>query len=170
MDYIAHYHSPLGGITMASDGKALVGLWFEGQRHFAQTLSAQHIERSNLPVFELTRHWLNLYFSGIEPSFTPSIVLRTSHFHRCVSAIVQNIPFGHTSTYGDIARAIARQHGAVAVSARAVGSAIGHNSIMLIVPCHRVLGANGKLTGYAGGIKLKAQLLQLEQWRGGITL
>lgn len=169
MDYTTYYSSPLGGITMASDGQALVGLWFDGQRHFARTLSPQHAERANLPVFELTRHWLNLYFSGSAPNFTPPIALRTSDFSRRVSEVVQGIPFGHTSTYGEIARAIAHQQGVSGISARAVGSAVGRNSIMLIIPCHRVVGANGALTGYAGGINLKAQLLQLEQTHGVVV-
>ena len=170
MDYTAHYSSPLGGITMASDGQALVGLWFDGQRHFAQSLSPQHTQCANLPVFELTRHWLNLYFSGVEPKFRPPIALRTTDFRQRVSHAVMDIPFGHTATYGDIARAIANRHDGLSVSARAVGNAVAHNSIMLIVPCHRVVGASGALTGYAGGINLKAQLLQLEQTHGVVAV
>lgn len=165
MDYTAHYHSPLGGITMASDGEVLVGLWFDGQRHFAETLDAEHQTREDLPVFEQTRRWLDIYFSGKEPGFTPPLTMRTTAFRRQVWEILLTIPFGRTMTYGEIARIIARERGQKSMSAQAVGGAVGHNSISLIIPCHRVVGAGGAITGYAGGIDKKQWLLRME---GGI--
>lgn len=162
MDYTAHYLSPLGGITLASDGLALVGLWFDGQKYFADTLDPIHREQPDLPVFDDTRRWLDIYFSGHAPSFIPTLGLRASSFRRTVWEIMLTIPYGHTMTYGDIARLASRQRGLPSMSAQAVGGAVGHNSISLIIPCHRVVGANGSLTGYAAGLDRKARLLQLE--------
>ena len=164
MDYIAHYNSPLGNITMASEGTALVGLWFDGQKYFADTLLChEHEERPELPIFEQTRRWLDTYFEGKDPGFTPPIVMRTnSDFRRQVWEQLLTIPFGHTLTYGDIARRIAAERGIPSMSAQAVGGAVGHNPISIIVPCHRVVGTNGSLTGYAGGVERKALLLQNE--------
>ena len=163
MDYTAHYHSPLGGITMASDGEVLVGLWFDGQRHFAETLDKEHQTREDLPVFEQTRRWLDIYFSGKAPDFTPPLAMRTTEFQRRVWETLLTIPFGRTMTYGEIARIIAREQGQKSMSAQAVGGAVGHNPISLIIPCHRVVGAGGALTGYAGGIDKKQWLLRMEQ-------
>ena len=162
MDYTHHYLSPLGGITLASDGQALTGLWFEGQRFFADTLSKEHMEQ-NLPVFDETDRWLDLYFSGKAPDFTPKLKLIGTAFRRSVWEILLTIPYGRTMTYGEIARRIAAQNGTGHLSARAVGGAVGHNSISLIIPCHRVVGADGSLTGYAGGMDRKRRLLQLEK-------
>lgn len=163
MDYTAHYLSPLGGITLASDGAALVGLWFDGQRHFADALDPQHEERANLPVFDETRRWLDAYFSGKVPRFTPALNMRTSDFRRRVWEIMLTIPYGHTTTYSAIARIIAHERGLANMSAQAVGGAVSRNSISLIIPCHRVVGTDGSLTGYAGGIDKKLRLLQMEQ-------
>ena len=162
MDYTTHYQSPLGGITLASDGEALVGLWFDGQKYFADTLSEQHQERNDLPVFDETRRWLDIYFSGKAPDFTPKLSMRASDFRKQVWEIMLTIPFGRTMTYGDIARQIARERGIPTMSTQAVGGAVGHNSISLIIPCHRVVGTSGSLTGYAGGIDKKLWLLQME--------
>jgi len=162
MDYTQHYDSPLGGITLASDGEALIGLWFDGQKYFADTLSAVHQERS-LPVFRDTVKWLDVYFSGRKPDFTPPLVMRCSDFRKTVWEIMLGIPYGKTMTYGEIAAAVARQRGLQRMSAQAVGGAVGHNSISLIIPCHRVVSANGSLTGYAGGINKKVKLLTMEQ-------
>ena len=116
-----------------------------------------------MPVFEETKRWLDVYFSGKEPDFTPAIVLKTSGFRRRVWEILRTIPYGQTITYGDIARVIAREKGLKTMSAQAVGGAVGHNPISLIIPCHRVVGANGSLTGYAGGMDRKEWLLRMEQ-------
>ena len=154
MDYTWHYDSPLGGITMASDGKALTGLWFDGQKFFAETLLPEHQERL-LPVFEETCRWLDLYFSGVVPDFTPALSLRCSPFRKRVCEIMLTIPYGQTMTYGEIAATIAEERGLKSMSARAVGGAVGHNPISLIIPCHRVLGSgrshpgsDGSLSGY----------------------
>lgn len=162
MDYTAHYDSPIGGLTMASDGVALTGLWFDGQKYFAQSLDENHVFRSCLPVFDLTCRWLDIYFSGKDPGFTPPLVMRASEFRRSVWKQLLTIPYGRMVTYGDIALHVAAERGLNSISAQAVGNAIGHNSISLIIPCHRVIGANGSLTGYAAGIDKKRQLLQLE--------
>lgn len=162
MDYTYHYTSPLGNIMLASDGKYLTGLWFEGQKHFADTLSTENRE-AGLPIFEQTIRWLNIYFSGNAPDFTPPLNMRTTQFGKAVWEIMLTIPYGETMTYGKIAGIMAKQKGIERMSARAVGGAVGRNSISLIIPCHRVVGTNGSLTGYAGGIEKKIKLLTLEK-------
>ena len=151
MEYTHHYESPLGGITLASDGIALTGLWFDGQKYFADTLEREHKEKA-VSVFEETARWLDLYFSGKKPDFTPPLNMKTTQFRRVVWEIMLTIPYGKTMTYGEIADKIAEEKGLARMSAQAVGGAVGHNSISLIIPCHRVVGTNGSLTGYAGGI------------------
>ena len=162
MDYIWHYESPLGGITLGSDGTSLIGLWFDGQMHFADVLSHEHEEKL-IPVFKDTCRWLDIYFSGNEPGFTPPLVMRASPFRRAVWEIMLTIPYGKTMTYGEIAKRIVERKGIARMSAQAVGGAVGHNSISLIIPCHRVVGADGSLTGYAGGIDKKVNLLRMER-------
>lgn len=162
MDYVHHYQSPLGGITLASDGTALIGLWFDDQKYFADTIRKQTSEK-NLPIFQETKKWLDIYFSGQAPDFTPPLNMRTTPFRKRVWEIMLSIPFGHTMTYGQIADKIAHEKGIRRMSAQAVGGAVGHNSISLIIPCHRVVGTNGSLAGYAGGIDKKVKLLELEQ-------
>ena len=161
MEYTAHYESPLGGITLSSDGEALLGLWFDGQKFFAATLAPDHEERA-LPVFDLAKRWLEVYFSGRDPGFTPPLRMNGTAFRRAVWEILLAIPFGRTMTYGEIAAVLARKNGLSRMSAQAVGGAVGHNAISLIVPCHRVIGADGSLTGYAGGLDRKRRLLALE--------
>ena len=161
MDCIWHYESPLGGITLGSDGKALTGLWFDGQEHYAVTLPSQ-AERRRLPVFDETCKWLDIYFSGRAPDFTPELALHGTPFRKAVWDILLTIPFGKTMSYGEIAERLARQMGISRMSAQAVGGAVGHNPISIIVPCHRVIGADGSLTGYAGGLERKARLLEIE--------
>lgn len=161
VDYVHHYQSPLGGITLASDGTALVGLWFNEQRFFAASLSSIPTERP-LPVFEQTVRWLNLYFSGRDPGFVPPVTLRTTDFRRTVCTIMLAIPYGRTMTYGKIAEIVARQKGVPRMSAQAVGGAVGHNPVSLIIPCHRVIGTGGALVGYGGGLERKSALLALE--------
>ncbi|MBQ3417533.1 MAG: methylated-DNA--[Ruminococcus sp.] len=161
MEYTHHYVSPLGGITIAADGTALIGLWFDGQKYFADALDAKHEEKP-LPIFEQTDRWLDIYFSGKAPDFTPPLNMKTTEFRKAVWEIMLTIPYGKTMTYGEIADRIAKQNGIPRMSAQAVGGAVGHNSISLIIPCHRVVGTNGSLTGYAGGIDKKVKLLEME--------
>lgn len=161
MDYLYFYRSPLGGITLASDGEALTGLWFDGQRHFGSTLGPEQEERA-LPVFAETARWLDLYFSGTAPEFTPPLRLHGTAFRRLIWELLLEIPYGRTLTYAALAGRAAARLALPRMSARAVGGAVGRNPISLIVPCHRVLGADGSLTGYAGGAERKARLLALE--------
>lgn len=162
MTSIFHYHSPLGGITVSGNGNKITGLWFDGQKYFGDTLPKNY-EEKNLPVFEETKKWLDIYFSGKAPDFTPPLEMQATPFRKAVWEIMLTIPFGQTMTYGEIANNIARQRGLATMSAQAVGGAVAHNPISLIIPCHRVVGTNGSLTGYAGGIEKKVQLLTLEK-------
>ena len=146
---------------MASDGTHLIGLWFDGQKYFSDSLQGP-VQEKSLPVFKDTCRWLDTYFSGKDPGFTPPIAMRTTPFRKQVWEIMLQIPYGRTLTYGEIADKIASKRGIKKMSAQAVGGAVGHNSISLIIPCHRVIGSDGNLTGYAGGIKTKIKLLNLE--------
>lgn len=157
-EYIASYLSPLGPMIMASSGSALTGLWFDGQALDRSTLEDK-AEEKNLPIFEETRRWLALYFSGTEPDFTPKLAPKGTPFRQAVWQQLLKIPYGTLTTYGELAKG---KNGQKPSSPRAVGGAIGHNPISLIIPCHRVIGAEGKLTGYAGGLSRKIALLQLE--------
>lgn len=163
MDYTHHYLSPLGKILLASDGTSLVGLWFEKGRYFAAGLAAEKMEKDDLPIFKTADHWLDLYFSGKEPDFLPPLTVRGSDFQRRVCQLMLKIPYGQTQTYGGIAAQIAAERGLSRMSAQAVGGAVGHNPISIIIPCHRVVGTNGSLTGYGGGIQRKVKLLELEK-------
>ena len=162
MDYTYHYTSPIGGITVASNGESLTGLWFDGQKYFASTLSQRHVEKQ-LPIFDRTCEWLDLYFSGKSPDFIPPVFMYVSNFRRDVYEILMTIPFGETMTYKEVADLIAKKHRIISMSAQAVGGAIAHNPISLVIPCHRVIGTNGKLTGYAGGLDKKKWLLNMEK-------
>ena len=157
----AHYDSPLGGILIAADEAGLTGLWFDGQKYFANQLPAEHTQRET-PILAEAKRWLDIYFSGREPDFTPPLHPTGSPFRQAVWDILLEIPYGQTMTYGDIARQMAARQGLPRMSAQAVGGAVGHNEISIIVPCHRVVGTGGSLTGYAGGIAKKVQLLTLE--------
>lgn len=162
MQYISHYESPLGNILLSADDIGLTGLWFEGQKHFALHLDKKHVELE-IPLFEPIKRWLNVYFSGKEPNFSVPLHLIGTEFQKEVWAILRTIPYGCTLTYGEIARRIAIERDLKSMSAQAVGGAVGHNPISVVVPCHRVVGTNGSLTGYAGGIDRKNWLLNLEQ-------
>ena len=162
MEYTYHCTSPLGGITLASDGESLTGLWFDGQKYFGTTLAKAH-EEKNRPIFDRARQWLDIYFGGTEPDFIPPLNMKASLFRQAVWGILLTIPFGRTMTYGAIAAELAKQRGLPRMSAQAVGGAVGHNPISLIIPCLRVFGSNGSLTGYAGGIDKKIRLLTLER-------
>ena len=162
MQYISYYESPLGKILLAADEIGLTGLWFEGQKYFALYLDKEH-EEKELPVLAETKRWLDIYFSGKEPDFTLPLHFTGTDFQNEVWEILYSIPYGQTMTYGQIAKKIAEKRGLPHMSAQAVGGAVGHNEISIIVPCHRVVGTSGNLTGYAGGIDKKIALLQLEQ-------
>ncbi|RKI80526.1 methylated-DNA--[protein]-cysteine S-methyltransferase [bacterium 1xD42-87] len=162
MEYTNEYISPLGKILLASDGHALTGLWFEGQKYFAAKLERDH-EEKDLPVFVQVAEWLALYFNGKNPAFTPPLTLKGTPFQKEVWEAMLAIPFGQTTTYAKIAAQIAKHRGLASMSAQAVGSAVAHNPISLIIPCHRVVGSDGSLTGYAGGIEKKEWLLAMER-------
>ena len=161
MVYTCHYESPLGGILLAADEVGLTGRCFDGQKYFARDLPAEHTER-NTPLLLKAGRWLDIYFTGREPDFMPPLHPVGSAFRQSVWEILLQIPYGQTMTYGEIARQLAERQGGVRVSAQAVGGAVGHNEISIIIPCHRVVGTGGSLTGYAGGIDKKIKLLELE--------
>ena len=147
---------------LAADGTGLRGLWFDGQKYFARDLSTERIEQ-NTPALTEAKRWLDIYFAGKEPDFLPPLHPTGYAFRQSVWEILLKIPYGQTITYGDIARQLAAKRGLANMSAQAVGGAVGHNEISVIIPCHRVVGANGSLTGYAGGIDKKIKLLKLER-------
>lgn len=160
MYFKTNYASPVGMLTLASDGEALIGLWLQGQKHFGDTVNGEITEKDDLPVFKATKDWLDRYFAGKKPvSNELPLAPIGSEFRREVWKILCKIPYGETMTYGEIAKQIIKKRNNVGMSARAVGGAVGHNPISIIIPCHRVVGSNGNLTGYAGGISKKVCLL-----------
>lgn len=163
MNYINKVKSPIGTLTIASDGKNLTGLWMEEQKYYGSTLDEKYEETSSLPIFVEVNKWLEQYFAGKNPKINFSLSPTGSDFRQMVWKILSDIPYGEVITYGDIAKKIAKKTGQKNVSAQAVGGAVGHNPISIIIPCHRVVGSNGSLTGYAGGIKKKTTLLELEK-------
>ena len=162
--YKTEYLSPVGKIIMSSEGTALNGLWFECQKYFGGKNDMQKAETKDLKLFQDIKIWLDKYFQGeaIEIGNLPLKPLG-NEFKQSVWKILCEIPYGETTTYGEIAEKVAKQKGLERMSAQAVGGAVGHNPISIIIPCHRVVGKNGKLTGYAGGLKIKQYLLQLEK-------
>ena len=161
MIYTSKYTSPLGGILLAADEVGLRGLWFDGQKYFARDLPDERTERET-PVLSEAKRWLDLYFGGQEPDFLPPLHPVGTPFRQAVWEILLRIPYGKTVTYGEISKQLAEKRGLERMSAQAVGGAVGHNEISIIIPCHRVVGSNGSLTGYAGGINRKIKLLELE--------
>jgi len=162
MIYTNDYESPLGSILLAGDEQGLTGLWFtEGGRYIGLGLKKE-AHRCETGYFDQTKEWLDIYFSGRDPGFFPQIHLVGSDFRNRVGEIMCGIPYGKTVTYGWIADQIAKERGLEKMSAQAVGGAVGHNPICIIVPCHRVVGSNRSLTGYGGGIQRKKALLELE--------
>ena len=181
MIFIRKYDSPLGRMTIAAEyvpdaaahapdaAGALIGLWFDGQKHFGSVLeesagetgeSGDAAENGKAPaVIDETVRWLDIYFSGKDPGFTPKLKFIGTDFRKKVWESLLTVPYGRTVTYAEIAGKLGKGPAA----ARSIGGAVGHNPISLIVPCHRVVGADGSLTGYAGGIERKAALLELEQ-------
>ena len=161
MTYTQTYSSPLGEVLLSADDMGLSGLWFAGQRYFARTLPSGAVP-GETPVLTASKRWLDCYFSGAHPDFLPPLHLIGTDFQQAVWNLLLEIPYGQTVTYGALGRILAQQLGKPAMSAQAVGSAVGRNPVSIIVPCHRVVGADGNLTGYAGGVERKLQLLQLE--------
>lgn len=161
MQYTTHYDSPLGGILLAADAIGLIGLWFDGAKYCADPLEPNH-RAGNLPVLDAARRWLDIYFTGREPDFMPPLHMTGSPFRMAVWKMLREIPYGQTTTYGAIAKRLAARRGTGSMSAQAVGGAVGHNPLSIMVPCHRVVGSGGSLTGYAGGVEKKAALLRLE--------
>lgn len=161
MMYTLHYDSPLGGILLAADDVGLTGLWFDGEPYFAEGLDPEHTAQET-PILQQAERWLKVYFSGREPGFTPPLHPMGSPFRQAVWELLLQIPYGQTTTYGALAKQLAKKQGRPRMSAQAVGGAVGHNRIAILIPCHRVVGTNGSLTGYAGGIDKKEKLLRME--------
>lgn len=160
--FLADCDSPIGPLVLASDGQSITGLWMRDQKYFGSTLPrGQDPLRAELPVFDAARRWLDLYFAGRDPGAAPPLAPAGSPFRQAVWAALRRIPYGGLTTYGQIARELERQGGR-RVSAQAVGGAVGHNPISILIPCHRVVGSGGSLTGYAGGVEKKLFLLKLE--------
>jgi len=166
MLYLENYTSPVGDILLGSDGRALTGLWIERQKNDSRTLQeAESCHLKHVPVFDETKAWLDCYFQGQAPDFLPPLAFHEgSPFRQEIWKLLLEIPFGEVITYGGLARRMAEKMGKASMSAQAVGGAVGHNPVSIIVPCHRVVGAGGNLTGYGGGIDIKEKLLEIEHW------
>lgn len=165
MYYRITYGSPVGNMTVACDGeqKYIVGLWIEGQKYFLGTLPEEPITRENIPVLQKAADWLDAYFAGEKPDIRElPLAPQGSAFRQEVWKILCEIPYGDVMTYGEIAEKMAARMGRKTMSAQAVGGAVAHNPISVIIPCHRVVGTGGSLTGYAGGIDKKIKLLEHE--------
>jgi methylated-DNA-[protein]-cysteine S-methyltransferase len=163
MYYSTSYQSPVGTLTFASDGDNLVGLWIEGQKYHGNTIPEEMTEKNDIPVFKTAKNWLDRYFAGEKPAISElPLAPIGGEFRQGVWSILCEIPYGEVITYGDIAKKMAVKMNKTRMSSQAVGGAVGHNPIAIIIPCHRVVGSNGSLTGYAGGIGTKVKLLELE--------
>lgn len=163
MYYTTYYQSPVGKLQLASDGENIIGLWLEGQKYFGDSVKGENTQKDDLPVFIAAKEWLNRYFAGEKPEINElQLAPRGSSFRQKVWKILCEIPYGKLTTYGEIANKIAVIEHKASMSSQAVGGAVGHNPISIIIPCHRVVGTNGSLTGYAGGIAKKVKLLELE--------
>ncbi len=162
MQDISYYTSPVGTLLLAADSWGLTGIWFQGQKGYPLHLEKQQ-ENGQNPLLTKTKKWLDMYFSGKNPDVQVPLHPGGTAFQRQVWDILTTIPYGKTRTYGNIANQLARQRGLKNMAPQAVGAAVGRNPLSIIVPCHRVIGAKGQLTGYAGGLERKAQLLSLEQ-------
>jgi len=163
MTYRTTYNSPLGAITLSSDGTFLTGLWFENHKSSHSSIDEDVTWTETLPIFRQTIKWLDIYFAGNEPEFTPPLKVEGSEFFKTVSEIMRQIPYSETTTYGAIAAEAAKRLDRKRMSAQAVGGAVGRNPISIIIPCHRVIGADGNLTGYAEGLHKKISLLKIEK-------
>ena len=158
-----HYDSPVGRLMLGAGDKGLLGLWMEGQKYFGDSVDGEFVERPDAPVLTAARQWLDAYFAGQKPPLADLALTPTGgEFRQGVWKILREIPYGECITYGEIARTMATRMHKKTMSSQAVGGAVGHNPISIIIPCHRVVGSNRSLTGYAGGIDKKIQLLELE--------
>ncbi len=165
MYYSSVVPSPVGAITLAcgEDGKSLVGLWTQGQKYHGQPIAGAMTEKSDIPLFDTVKRWLDRYFSRKKPGIAELPLSPIGgEFRQEVWSILREIPYGEVMTYGGIAKKMAERLNLASMSSQAVGGAVGHNPISVIIPCHRVVGAGGSLTGYAGGIGMKIKLLELE--------
>jgi len=163
MYYSTRYLSPIGVITLASDGDNLVGLWIDGQKYHGHTIPEVMTEKKDIPVLDAANKWLDRYFAAEKPTISElPLAPIGGKFRQSVWEILCRIPYGEVTTYGDIAKIMAAKMNRVSMSSQAVGGAVGHNPISIIIPCHRVVGANGSLTGYAAGVGTKGKLLELE--------
>lgn len=163
MIYTTHYNSPVGDILLAEKNGALIGLWIEGQKYFLGSIKESMTQSQDSPILNRTKMWLDKYFKGERPQVGElTLAPEGSEFRKEVWKILCDIPYGQVTTYKEISKKIAAHRGLNHMSAQAIGGAVGHNPISIIIPCHRVVGTNGSLTGYAGGIEKKISLLTLE--------
>jgi methylated-DNA-[protein]-cysteine S-methyltransferase len=163
MYYSTTYQSPIGSITLACNDNCLVGLWTEGQKYFGGTIPEKMTEKNDVPIFGAAKKWLDRYFAGENPAIPELTVAPIGgEFRQAVWGILCKIPYGEVITYGDIAKKIAAKRNKTSMSSQGVGGAVGQNPISIIIPCHRVVGSNGSLTGFSGGIDKKIKLLELE--------
>lgn len=160
--YVSHYKSPIGNILLSADDEGITGLWFENQKYYAEGIGKDFVETKTDILLEAEK-WLDIYFKGKEPDFFPKLHFIGTDFRKAVWEELVKIPYEKTVTYGFLAEKISKKQGVSHMSAQAVGGAVGHNKISVMVPCHRVVGADGSLTGYAGGIDKKIFLLKLEK-------
>ena len=159
---LAYYDSPLGRITIAAKEEKICGAWFEGQKYFLSSLKEQQTQEKLTPVLEQAQGWLDHYFLGEDIEMDLPLLAEGTSFQKTVWEVLQTIPYGNTMTYGEVSREVSRLLGRDKMSAQAVGQAVGHNPISILIPCHRVLGKSGSLIGYAGGIGRKKSLLEME--------
>ena len=164
MLYVSYYDSPIGKITLGARENVLVGAWFEGQKYYMDKIIEDFEEKKDLPVLDQAKYWMDRYFAGQDPDPEElPLAPAGSDFRKEVWKIIAKIPYGCTITYGKIAKILAVKRGAKSISPQAVGGAVGHNPISVIIPCHRVIGSDGSLTGYAGGLEKKEWLLAHEE-------
>lgn len=163
MIYTAHYKSSVGELLLAAKEDALIGLWIEGQKNYFSNIKEEIIENEQCEIIQKSKNWLDRYFAKEKPTIDElKLAPAGSEFAQKVWNLLKQIPYGETITYGEIAKEIAKMQNIERMSAQAVGGAVGHNPISIIIPCHRVIGSNGQLTGYAGGIDKKIKLLSHE--------
>ena len=163
MVYKTYYDSPVGKLFIASDGENIIGLCIEGQKYYLDKIEKEGVLKHDLAVFDKVKKWLNSYFKQGKPEISElSLAPEGNTFRKCVWELLCEIPYGETTTYGELAKKVAKKLNKPFMSAQAVGNAVGHNPISIIIPCHRVVGKNGNLTGYAGGMDKKIKLLEIE--------